>query len=1198
MTLFAILALRPALPAQAAEGVVAPEASVARGLHYGPLSIELHTVTPGALILYTLDGTPPTPQMGIVYNGPIAVNTTTVLSAMAFLPDGSLPPSPVVTFSYIYPMHVVQQRGVPPGYPEHWKLFLDGTTTSYPADYDMDPEIVFDPAYADLMLKALTDIPSLSLVLDKDALFGSESGIYQYALEEGPEWERPVSAELLYPDGRSGFQINAGIRIMGGDSRYAHKSPKHSFRLLFKEIYGPTKLEFPLFADATAQVGAQVGAQVASTGGTTVEPTDEFDTLVLRAGYNNTWIHRTGTQRAAGQYVHDRWMREAQLAMGWPSGHGLFVHLYINGLYWGLYDLHERPSAPFMASYFGGEKEEYDVLNSGEAVDGDTLAWQQMMSIVLGGLADPVAYQAVQQYLDVENLADYMILNHFAGNEDWDRKNWYAGRKRVPGAGFKFFSWDAEKTLGALDDDVVGKLVPNSPTEIFYALVQNAEFRTLFADRVFYHTRSGGALDPAAAGQRYQQLSDTIFDAVIAESARWGDYRRDEHQYETGPYELYTRNNQWLIERQRLLESYFPERTEEAVDKYEDHSLYPDALPPVIVPDGGTATRGATEGATVRIFNPNEDDGAPVGELWYTVDGSDPRPPYNSGPPRGVNGGSATAITLTVSTRVQARVLANGEWSAMNAVEFFPPSGNLSGLRISEVMYNPWDGEEHEFVELHNAGAVELNVGGVQLTDGITYTLPAGTRLAPGQHVVIAQNPDAFAERYGFAPLNSTGYRGRLGNDGDRIVLRNAQGNELLRVEFEEGIPDRVLADGVGYSLVPRSPGGSADLDALDWRVSASWNGSPGAADPPPNGGVMPVVVNEVLSGAKLADRFVELYNPSADVVDISGWYLSNSLRQFTRHRIPAGTRIVGHGYAVFSEAEVGFSLDPAFDGDEESDGIYLFSADAAGTLSGHGYGFGLSGIDAGTAVGRCYVPVDTDSSATIDYIAIQRTPTRGDGNAPPGVGPVVFSEVMYHPQSGQEFIELVNRSAEPIPLYDPSNPARTWRITGIDEFYLPPGTELPAGGVLLAVPTDPDTFRSTRAASNNAVVVGPYIGQLANAGERIALERPGAPRPNGSVPYITVDALRYGDDEPWPETADGDGPSLERIAFDQFGDSWWNWRASGNDGGTPGLVETAVRAAGPPSDELPVRIHLPLIRERLAAQTNGCFAELPVRAQ
>jgi hypothetical protein len=1165
LVLFAIcLALWPADRAHAADHVIAPVPNVSRGFYNAPLVVELSTITPGALIRYTLDGTPPTPQNGTLYTGPIPVNTTTVLSALAFLPDGSLPPSPVTTHTYIFLLDVVQRLGVPPGYPEKWSLYLDGNVARYSADYEMDPEIVNDPAYTDDLFQGLIDIPTVSLVMDKDALFDNDYGIYQRSLEEGPEWERPVSAELIYPDGRSGFQINAGIRIMGGDSRYAHKAPKHSFRLLFKRDYGPPKLEFPLFADDASPI----------------EPTDEFDTLVLRAGYNNTWIHRTYSQRLAGQYVHDQWMRDTQLAMGQPSGHGIFVHLYINGIYWGLYNLHERPSAPFMADYFGGEKEEYDVLNSGEAVDGDTLAWQQMMNIVLGGLSDAGSYQAIQQYLDVENLADYMILNHYGGNVDWDLKNWYAGRRRVPGAGFKFMSWDAEKTLGAVDEDTSDTLRPNSPTEVFYALMENAEFRTLFADRVHRHTSEGGALTPAATAQRYRELTDQIYNAVVAESARWGDYRRDVHQFETGPYELYTRDGHWLPERNRLLNLYFPERTSETLDKYDNRDFYPEIEPPVINPDGGNLENDGT----VRLLNPNAS-----GEIWYTLDGSDPRPPYDLDAPLGINGGNGAVIPLTASTRLRARVYADGEWSALHEAEFFtPPAANLSDLRITELMYDPPGGAQYEFIEIHNAGETVLDVGGVRFTDGIDYALPAGARLAAGAYMVIARNPASFQERYGFAPFNRTGYRGKLSNDGERIVLSNSQGVELLDVQFISHAADAVLADGAGYSLTLRVADAAPARAPADWRVSAAWGGSPRAADPPPNYAVRPVLVNEVLAGAATPEeRYVELYNPTPDPVNIGGWYLSDDPELPTQYRIPNGTRMVGHGYAVFSETELGFPL-------RADAGVYLFAADAAGHLSGHAHGFALSATDADVSLGRCIIQPPEADDQVVEHFVAQRSPTRDQPNARPHVSSVVISEMMYNPQRGHEFIELVNLASTPVPLYDVAHPQHTWRITGVGDFDLPPGIDLPPGSVLLVVPTDPSTFRAAHDIADDVIVAGPYAGQLDNGGERVAVLRPGPPDRSGVVPYIQVDAVTYGDEDAWPDEADGAGASLERIELDEFGDSWLNWAASRAIGGTPGVVSTAMRAAGADA-QATSRILLPLvIDQRLAPQNNHCFIEVP----
>ena len=197
----------------------------------------------------------------------------------------------------------------------------------------------------------------------------------------GVGWERGVSIEMLFPDGEDGFQVECGTRIQGGASRSPSKSPKHSWRLLFKGDYGPTKLRYQVLDDT---------------------PVDSFDQLILRAGYNNSWIHWDSGQRSRAQYIRDQWVRDTLRDMGQISSHGRFVHLYINGLYWGLYNLVERPNAAFAASYAGGDKEDYDALNSAVAKDGDTQAFSQMMRLAESGLASNTAYlELEEQYLDV-----------------------------------------------------------------------------------------------------------------------------------------------------------------------------------------------------------------------------------------------------------------------------------------------------------------------------------------------------------------------------------------------------------------------------------------------------------------------------------------------------------------------------------------------------------------------------------------------------------------------------------------------------------------------------------------------------------------------------------------------------------------------------------------------------------------------------
>ena len=83
----------------------------------------------------------------------------------------------------------------------------------------------------------LTAIPSMSIVMDIDDLLDRSTGIYTHARNHGRAWERPISLELINPDGSDGFHVNAGLRIRGGFSRSGN-NPKHAFRLFFREEYG------------------------------------------------------------------------------------------------------------------------------------------------------------------------------------------------------------------------------------------------------------------------------------------------------------------------------------------------------------------------------------------------------------------------------------------------------------------------------------------------------------------------------------------------------------------------------------------------------------------------------------------------------------------------------------------------------------------------------------------------------------------------------------------------------------------------------------------------------------------------------------------------------------------------------------------------------------------------------------------------
>ncbi len=534
--------------------VAAPTLVPPRGFYDAALSVDVRCATPGAMLVYTLDGSAPSETNGVqvpapapdvppVANLPLA--STSLLRVRALRPGYE--PSPTVTHSYLFLQDVIRQPADPPGFPTQW---LGQGQPAIAADYAMDPDIVDDPAYHDDLLAGLRAIPTLSLVMDPDDLFGPERGIYIHSLQRGDEWERPTSVELILPDGTTGFQHECGVRIHGYGWRAHSVSTKHSFRLEFSKRYGPAKLEYPWFADA---------------------PVARFDSIVLRSQGSRGWQDFRDPEQA--QYLHDAFARDTARDMGKVDGHATFVHLYLNGLYWGLYNPVERPDADFGAEYFGGSADEYDAINrrttTNEAIDGDLTAYNELLALADEDPTDPQVYAAIEQYLDIDDLIDYMLIQQYTVNRDgpccFQHNNMRGVRRRQPGAPFRFFVWDMEYSLWqATDATNIDVDIPGAISHVYARLRANPAFRQRYSDRARQHLAPGGALSAAACTARWQARAAEIYLAVVGESARWGDAKREPP---------YTRDVEWAAERERLLTEFFPYRSDILAEQLQQAGL-------------------------------------------------------------------------------------------------------------------------------------------------------------------------------------------------------------------------------------------------------------------------------------------------------------------------------------------------------------------------------------------------------------------------------------------------------------------------------------------------------------------------------------------------------------------------------------------------------------------------------------------------
>jgi hypothetical protein len=1120
-----------------------------RGFYETNFMVTITTDTPGATIRYTTNGSAVTATSGYIYTGPLPINGTTTLRAAAF--KTGLVPSDVDTQTYIFVNDVIRQS--PNGARPTAEWPAAGSVNGQIIDYGMDPEIVTNANWSPLIKDALKSIPSFSIVTDLGNLFDLTTGIYVHPSGDEKTWERPASVELIYPDGREGFQINAGLRIRGGFSRDP-SNPKHAFRFFFRQEYGASKLHYPVFGPNGAE---------------------EFDKFDLRTMQNYSWAFQNDARMIC---LRDQFSRDAQIAMGQAAERGDFYHLYVNGQYWGLYNTDERAEASYGETYFGGRAEDYDTIKVDpdlgyniEPTDGNTDAWFRLWQAATNGFASDANYLKVQglnldgtpnpayeNLIDVPNLIDYMLVIIYGGNLDapisnflsnTSPNNWFGIRNRVGRVGFRFFAHDSEHTLLVenLSVDRTGPFVAGDPAQgstflksspqyIWSRMYTNAEFRLLVADHIQKYFFNGGPFSTEGARKALLTRSNEIQLAMVAESARWGDAKR------AVPF---TRND-WVTEMNRIYGQFFSQRPAIVLGQLRNDGLWPTIGAPILSSYGGIVPAGYS----LSMTNTNS-----TGTIYYTLDGSDPRLRGGNIAPSAIAYTPGSIIPITVSTTLKARVRVSAtSWSPIIEAQYFIAQ-DFSKLLLTEIMYNPpgdgsASGNEFEFLEFKNIGAITQDLSGLSFSKGINFAFTNGTRLFPGQFFVIVRNATNFAARYPGVAINGT-YTGQLDNGGETLELSHTIAGPVLSIEYDDLAPWPVTPDGFGFSLVPKNPNSNPDPNnARNWRASTNPGGSPGADDPAST--IAAILINEALTrtDASPSDA-IELFNPTGATVDISGWYLTDDPGQPRKFRIPDGTSISAGGYAVFTEAQ--FNANPlgtnSFALSSFGDEVYVFSGDILGNLTGYSHGFKYGDAEDGVTFGR-YITSTGD-----EHFVAQAANTLGAANSLPKVGPIVIRQIMYHPpdlpggadNNAEEFIELNNITAAAVQLYDPTHPTNTWRFRDAVDFNFPTNVTVPPGSSILVVSFDPanaaarSTFLNKYGLFTNTPLFGPFTGQLDNSHDNVELYKVDVPTTNG-IPRILVDRVGYRDTAPWPTGPDGTGLALKRISLTGYGNDPTNW--------------------------------------------------------
>jgi fibronectin type 3 domain-containing protein len=790
----------------------------------------------GAAIYYTLDGTRPSPTNGTLYTGPISVTTESSFRAVAIGPN-ELPSVPN-SDNFIYTAQVVTQNAdgnPPPGWPASWGLSI--------AHYGMNPAVVNSLLYSGEIQQDLLQLPTFSITMDLNDLFNPATGIYSNSGNFGSAWTKPASVQYLPNNSVAGFTANAGLAIKG-DASAVSPDAVHGFRLEFESQFGQSELDYPLF----------------STG------TSKFQEIDLRADQNNSWQYQD-PQNYIG--IRDEFSNATAAALGIPGQRSQICFLYINGVFWGLYDAIDRTDASWAANAYGGTSSNYDAIKSGgnhngfviEATDGTLSAWDQLVfdtstldfssnanyEMIQGKNPDGTPNPSYPDLINVDELAQYIMLIDYVGNLDSPNStfvgpnnpnNFYAVRPTDGSFGFQFMATDSEWTLLDVNTNrvnsspatVTGALA--TPAFFYQKLEANPNFRRIVADDIQKDFFNNGPLTASSSLARFQALAAQIHGPVVDESARWGDVQSLPPYVSTPPANpyTYTRNVDWQNAINSLETSYLPQRSAIVINQLAQVGLTSTVTAPNYSQFGGAVATGYN----LTITNPNSS-----GSIYYTLDGSDPFT---------LTGGiSPTAllytapVSLKTTTEVKAAVLIGTTWSAdIDAIFNIP----ITTVQVTELAYDPptppggvYAGDDDEFIELKNFGSAPVNLQGTQFTNGIAFTF-ANVTLAPGQTGVVVSNPAAFAALYGTSVNVLGSYQAggtHFNNGGEEVTIVDSTGQVMVDFTYDNAWYPTTAGGGPSLEVV--NPASNPNLNlAASWQPSPESGGTPGVDDSLPTG--------------------------------------------------------------------------------------------------------------------------------------------------------------------------------------------------------------------------------------------------------------------------------------------------------------------------------------------------------------------------
>ena len=813
-------------------------------------TLVLTSLTPGATIRYTLDGSDPTDTNGLTFSGPLALNrpnekTAVVVRARSMA--AGLLASGVKTQTYLINQHAAIS-GVPA------VLFTGNAGRTF-----YKPEGLLSIQGGGYGLNGTA----------ADIWNPSGPASYNIPVGRGEAFERETRMEWYfgtgyYPDPlQQPLNMDLGLRVSA--SPYSrprltmsntaaspfdpwNPNEKCSWNLFFRGDFGANELDYNLFPGYDVK---------------------KFQNLRLRAGKNDI----------GNPHISDEMFRRVFFDMGHVSPRGVVCSGYFNGVYKGIYNLTERVREPMFQEHYRSENI-WEVRYVSEWVDGlpnevanQNLASWNNFNTVVNTTGNANYWTAVNGVLDPDNFADYYLFNIYTTMWDWPWNNYvfYRERSTGPDGRFRFTTWDTEGACfvntyytdyvtgglknhlyNTISQDLTGR-DSYDVSRIFARLRTNPEWRLRLADRVHRAMNNNGALDdrdPDAAGPLKSKIK-TRLDDLVAEAGPLVQYNTGQvlntAWFNTWVNTTSGRRSVILPKGTKGVGGYTPGHLRAPTGVYvATNTFWPETEPPVFAPHGGNLPAGSTVSMTGSIGNV-----AGGVTIYYTTDGSDPR----------LTGGTVNSAALTYSAPValnqistlnaRSRNTTTSEWGPLTEATYLVDAvtATAANLVVAEIMYHPADAsaveaaagynnaDDFEFLRLMAIGGAPVKLQDVKFTIGIVFdanTQSSITAISPGQSVLLVRRRDAFEFRYGtaYSSVIAGEFTGGLSNGGEQLVITGPDGADpgtladlIKDFTYSDAAPWPTRADGNGPSLVLIAPTTNPDHNLpANWTATA-WPG-------------------------------------------------------------------------------------------------------------------------------------------------------------------------------------------------------------------------------------------------------------------------------------------------------------------------------------------------------------------------------------